>query len=42
MRGCGYATLAQCKAAVSGVFGSCDRNPFYSNANASAAKPKTR
>jgi hypothetical protein len=26
---CGFSTLAQCQAAISGVGGYCARNPFY-------------
>lgn len=29
MRGCGYATLAQCQASMSGLMGTCSRDPFY-------------
>jgi hypothetical protein len=29
MRGCGYETMAQCQAAVSGANGTCARDPFY-------------
>jgi hypothetical protein len=34
MRGCGFATLEQCQATVSGKNGTCMRDPFYDNANA--------
>ena len=34
MRGCGYATLEQCKATMSGGLGSCMRDPFYNDASA--------
>lgn len=43
MRGCGFATLEQCKASASGKNGSCDRDPFFNNAstsNALAYQPK--
>jgi len=43
MRGCGYATLEQCKASASGKNGSCDRDPFFNSAgtsNALAYQPK--
>jgi len=33
---CGFSTLEQCMATVSGIGGSCDRNPFYVD----AAKPR--
>ena len=39
MRGCGYSSLEQCKAAVSGLSGTCARDPFYGNA-ALAYEPK--
>jgi Protein of unknown function (DUF3551) len=34
---CGFSTLAQCRATISGIGGSCYENPFY---NAPAARPK--
>jgi hypothetical protein len=37
MRGCGYASLEQCKASASGKNGSCDRDPFFNNASTSNA-----
>jgi Protein of unknown function (DUF3551) len=41
MRGCGYATMAQCQAAVSGANGTCARDPFYAAPqNALAYQPK--
>jgi hypothetical protein len=42
MRGCGYASLEQCRASASGINGSCARDPFYNNptnALAYQAKP---
>jgi hypothetical protein len=42
MRGCGYASLQQCKDSAHGINGSCDRDPFYNNptnALAYQAKP---
>jgi Protein of unknown function (DUF3551) len=40
MRGCGFATMEQCKATVSGINGSCARDPFFEyNSNASANMP---
>jgi hypothetical protein len=38
MRGCGYTSLEQCKASMSGINGTCDRDPFYDNANGANAK----
>jgi hypothetical protein len=29
---CGFSTLEQCRATVSGIGGSCDPNPFYVDA----------
>lgn len=40
MRGCGYDTLAQCKASGSGKNGSCDRDPFYKNPTDALAQAK--
>jgi hypothetical protein len=49
MRGCGFATMEQCKATMSGGLGTCMRDPFYDNSkalalyshsNAWALKPK--
>ena len=41
MRGCGFATMEQCKASTSGIGGTCARDPFYSNVNAALAfQPK--
>jgi hypothetical protein len=37
MRGCGFATMEQCKASTSGKNGSCDRDPFFNSASASNA-----
>lgn len=34
---CGFSSLEQCKAAVSGNGGSCDANPFYSQASSHPA-----
>lgn len=39
MRGCGYSSMEQCQAAVSGLSGTCARDPFYGN-NAMAYQPK--
>ncbi|WP_407181239.1 DUF3551 domain-containing protein [Bradyrhizobium sp. STM 3562] len=35
MRGCGYDTLEQCQATVSGGLGTCTRDPFYKDASTS-------
>jgi hypothetical protein len=35
-RGCGYASLEQCQVMSSGRGGTCDVNPFPSNASSSA------
>ena len=41
--GCSYATLEQCRAAISGVGGSCVINPRYTpGPNTSARAPRTR
>jgi hypothetical protein len=41
MRGCGFATLAQCQTSMSGKNGTCDRDPFYKNPkDALAQAPK--
>ena len=29
MRGCGFSSLEQCKAAMSGLAGTCARDPYY-------------
>ena len=29
MRGCGYSSLEQCQAAMSGQMGTCSRDPYY-------------
>jgi hypothetical protein len=42
MRSCGYATIEQCRATVSGVYGSCYRDPYLpDNSNALAQLPKS-
>jgi hypothetical protein len=41
MRGCGFSTMEQCKATISGTGGDCARDPFYKNTdNAMAYQPK--
>jgi uncharacterized protein DUF3551 len=41
MRGCGFSTLEQCQATISGTGGSCARDPFYNNPNSAMAyQPK--
>lgn len=37
MRGCGYETLAQCQASVSGKSGYCMRDPFYKDTRSALA-----
>lgn len=41
---CGFETLEQCRATVSGTGGFCDPNPFYkgSRAEEKSAKPKPK
>jgi len=38
-RNCGFSTLEQCRATVSGIGGFCERNLFY---NGPAARPAKR
>ena len=38
-RNCGFSTLAQCMATVSGIGGGCQRNLFYEGPAERAAKP---
>jgi Protein of unknown function (DUF3551) len=42
MRNCGFATLQQCRAAISGNGGYCEQNPMYRPAveTAPARKPR--
>jgi Protein of unknown function (DUF3551) len=37
MRGCGFSTMEQCKASMSGQNGTCDRDPFLPAASNSAS-----
>jgi hypothetical protein len=39
-RSCGFTTREQCMAAVSGVGGSCERNPTYRAARENAPPPR--
>ena len=39
---CGFSTLAQCEAALSGNAGICDRNLFYPDPPAPAAKSRDK
>lgn len=39
-KSCGFVTLAQCQATVSGIGGFCDMNPFYVPAKPPAARPR--
>jgi hypothetical protein len=41
MRGCGYATMEQCQATMSGGLGTCMRDPFYDNSNALVLQTKS-
>ena len=38
-RNCGFSTLAQCMATVSGIGGGCEHNQFYTGPNERQAKP---
>ena len=41
MRGCGFASLEQCQASISGISATCARDPFYKpESNAMAYHPK--
>jgi hypothetical protein len=41
MRGCGYSSLEQCRASMSGIGASCGRDPYYDNASTALAyQPK--
>jgi hypothetical protein len=37
MRGCGYSTLEQCRASMSGIGAVCGRDPFFDNASTAPA-----
>ena len=39
---CGFSTLAQCRATVSGIGGFCDPNPFYTGPAKSRAVRKRK
>ena len=39
---CGFLTLEQCRATVSGVGGSCSRNQFYNPGRPSSARKPVR
>lgn len=41
-RNCGFSTLEQCLATVSGIGGSCERNSFYTGPERPARKPRKR
>ena len=41
-RNCGFSTLAQCLATVSGIGGGCERNLFYPSATERPVKPKRK
>jgi hypothetical protein len=42
IRNCGFVTIAQCRAAVSGVGGYCEPNPFYTGPDEWPAKPERK
>jgi len=37
MRGCGYSSLEQCQASMSGIGASCGRDPYYNDASTALA-----
>ena len=39
IRNCGFVTIEQCRAAISGVGGYCEANPFYTGPDEKPAKP---
>ncbi len=39
---CGFSTLAQCRATISGIGGRCYENPFYKAPAARSKKNKSR
>jgi hypothetical protein len=41
MRGCGFSSLEQCQASMSGIGGTCARDPYYTNVSTALAyQPK--
>ena len=42
MRGCGFATLEQCQASISGTSATCARDPFYKPENNAMAYQPTQ
>jgi hypothetical protein len=41
-KNCGFVTLEQCRATISGAGGTCEPNPFYTGGNSQQNKRKTR
>ncbi|AXK79786.1 DUF3551 domain-containing protein [Pseudolabrys taiwanensis] len=41
-RNCGFSTLQQCEATVSGIGGFCERNSFYTGPERTQPKPRKR
>ena len=41
-RNCGFSTLAQCRATVSGIGGDCEPNLFYTGPAERPVKPKRK
>jgi hypothetical protein len=39
---CGFSTLEQCRATISGIGGSCEQNLFYVDANRPNRPPRKR
>ena len=39
IRNCGFVTIEQCRAAISGVGGYCESNPYYTGPDEKPAKP---
>jgi len=42
MRGCGFQTLAQCQASMSGQNGTCMRDPYFLDARSALAYQPTK
>lgn len=41
-RNCGFSTLEQCRATISGMGGSCEPNLFYSGSASETSKSKSK
>ncbi|MGZ5804728.1 MAG: DUF3551 domain-containing protein [Xanthobacteraceae bacterium] len=39
-KSCGFVTLAQCQATISGIGGFCDINPFYVPTRPATSRPR--